>query len=127
MDKTFLANKGASISKDFRAGAYSYVGGHSSICPKVKIGNFTMIAHNVMILGGDHNYKTAGIPIVFAGRDETRPTNIGDDVWIGAKVMIMPCKIIGSHSVIAAGSVVCKNIPEYVIAGGNPCKIIKYR
>ena len=89
VDKTFLANKGASISKDFCAGAYSYVGGHSTICPKVTIGNFTMLAHDVMILGGDHNYKVAGIPTVFAGRDVTRPTNIGDDVWVGAGSIIM--------------------------------------
>ena len=52
---------------------------------------------------------------------------IGDDVWIGQSVMVMPCKIIGSHSVVAAGSVVCKDIPEYVIAGGNPVRIIHER
>lgn len=127
MDKTFLANKGASISKDFRAGAYSYVGGHSSICPKVKIGNFTMIAHNVMILGGDHNYKTAGIPTVFAGRDETRPTNIGDDVWIGAGSIIMAGVTIGDGAIIAAGSVVTKDVDSFCIYGGSPAKKIKER
>ena len=52
---------------------------------------------------------------------------IGDDVWIGQSVMVMPCKKIGSHSVIAAGSVVSKDIPEYVVAGGNPVKIIYER
>lgn len=127
VDRTFLANKGASISKDFRAGAYSYVGGHSTICPKVKIGNFTMIAHNVMILGGDHNYKTAGIPTVFAGRDETRPTNIGDDVWIGAGSIIMAGVTIGDGAIIAAGSVVTKDVAPYCIYGGTPAKKIKDR
>ncbi|WP_394364875.1 acyltransferase, partial [Prevotella pectinovora] len=84
VDRTFLANKGASISKDFQAGAYSYVGGHSTIWPKVTIGNFTMLAHYVMILVGDRNYNTAVFPAVFAGLEEPSPTYIGDDVWIGA-------------------------------------------
>lgn len=61
-----------------------------------------------------HYYKTGRIVI-------------GDDVWIGRSVMVMPCKKIGSHSVIAAGSVVSKDIPEYVVAGGNPVRIINER
>lgn len=127
VDKTFLANKGASISKDFCAGAYSYVGGHSTICPKVTIGNFTMLAHDVMILGGDHNYKVAGIPTVFAGRDVTRPTNIGDDVWVGAGSIIMAGVTIGDGAIIAVGSVVTKDVPPYAIVGGVPAKILRYR
>lgn len=127
VDRTFLANKGASISKDFRAGAYSYVGGHSTICPKVTIGNFTMLAHDVMILGGDHNYKVAGLPTVFAGRDETRPTNIGDDVWVGAGSIIMAGVTIGDGAIIAAGSVVTKDVAPYCIYGGTPAKKIKDR
>lgn len=127
VDKTFLANKGSSISKDFCAGAYSYVGRHSTICPKVKIGNFTMLAHDVMILGGDHNYKVAGIPTVFAGRDVTKPTIIGDDVWIGAGSIIMAGVTIGDGAIIAAGSVVTKNVEAYCIYGGTPAKKIKER
>lgn len=127
VDKTFLANKGASISKDFCAGAYSYVGGHSTICPKVTIGNFTMLAHDVMILGGDHNYKIAGIPTVFAGRDVTRPTKIGDDVWVGAGSIIMAGVTIGDGAIIAAGSVVTKDVEAYCIYGGTPAKKIKTR
>ena len=127
VDKTFLANKGASISKDFRAGAYSYVGPHSSICPNVTIGNFTMIAHNVMILGGDHKYQVAGTPTVFAGRPITKPTNIGDDVWVGAGSIIMAGITIGDGAIIAAGSVVTKDVEAYCIYGGNPAKKIKDR
>lgn len=127
VDKTFLANKGASISKDFRAGAYSYVGPHSSICPNVTIGNFTMIAHNVMILGGDHIYQVAGTPTVFAGRPITKPTTIGDDVWVGAGSIIMAGVTIEDGAIIAAGSVVTKDVEAYCIYGGNPAKKIKDR
>ena len=86
-----------------------------------------MLAHDVMILGGDHNYKVAGIPTVFAGRDVTRPTNIGDDVWVGAGSIIMAGVTIGDGAIIAAGSVVTKDVPPYAIVGGVPAKILRYR
>lgn len=57
VDRTFIACKNCRISKDFIAGAYSYVGPGCSIYPKVRIGKYTMIANNVSILGGDHYYK----------------------------------------------------------------------
>lgn len=54
-------------------------------------------------------------------------TIIGNDVWIGQNVMVMPGVHIGDGAIIAANSVVVKDIPPYRIAGGNPCKIIKKR
>ena len=53
------------------------------------------------------------------------PINIGDNVWIGANVCILPGVTIGNNVVIGAGSVVNKDIPEGVIAAGNPCKVIR--
>jgi maltose O-acetyltransferase len=53
---------------------------------------------------------------------------IDDDVWIGARAMILPgCKHIGKGVIIGAGSVVTKDIPDYAIVGGNPARVIKYR
>ena len=73
----FLATNGLSkVSKDIKAGAFSYIGPGCSIYPKVTIGNYTMIANDVSIIGGDHNYRTPGIPTVFNGRDILRPTVI---------------------------------------------------
>lgn len=86
-----------------------------------------MLAHDVMILGGDHNYKIAGIPTVFAGRDVTRHTKIGDDVWVGAGSIIMAGVTIGDGAIIAAGSVVTKNVEAYCIYGDVPAKKIKER
>ena len=56
---------------------------------------------------------------------KTAPVEIGDDVWIGAHCLILKGVHIGPRSIIAAGSVVTKDIPSDVIAGGNPCKVIK--
>ena len=55
----------------------------------------------------------------------TAPVRIGDDVWIGARCIILKGVTIGARSIIAAGSVVVSSIPEDVIAGGNPCKVLR--
>lgn len=54
-------------------------------------------------------------------------TVVGNDVWIGQNVTVMPGIHIGDGSIIAANSVVTKDIPPYSIAGGNPCKLIRKR
>ena len=54
-------------------------------------------------------------------------THIGNDVWIGANVIILPGVTINDHSVIAAGSIVTKDVEAYSIVGGSPAKLIKKR
>ena len=54
-------------------------------------------------------------------------TEICDDIWIGKDCLFMPCKKIGSHSIVGARSVVTKDVPEYVVVAGNPAKIIRER
>ena len=61
------------------------------------------------------------------GYTEMKPVYIDDDVWIGRRVLIMPGVHIGTGAIIAAGSVVTKNVEPYSIVGGNPAKHIKYR
>lgn len=89
---------------------------------KVKIGDNCQLAPNVAIY-------TAGHPV----HPETRNTMyeygievvIGDNVWIGGNSVICPGVHIGSNTVIGAGSVVTKDIPDWCIAAGNPCKVIR--
>lgn len=89
---------------------------------RVKIGDNCMLAPNVAIY-------TAGHPV----HPDTRNTmyeygievTIGDNVWIGGNTVVCPGVKIGSNSVIGAGSVVTKDIPEWCIAAGNPCKVIR--
>ena len=52
---------------------------------------------------------------------------IGDDVWIGGKVIITKGRHIGNHSILGAGAVVTKDVPDYAVVGGNPAKILKMR
>lgn len=124
---TFYLGKSSSVSSDLIANEYSYIGPNGLIYPNVRIGAYTMLANNVSIIGGDHDYKKAGIPIIFSGRDIVKETNIGKDVWIGGFTIIMTGVTIGDGAIVASGSVVTKDIESYTIYGGVPAKKIKNR
>ena len=89
---------------------------------KVRIGDNCQMAPNVAIY-------TAGHPVHPDSRNSLyeygMEVTIGDNVWIGGNSVILPGVHIGSNTVIGAGSVVTKDIPDWVIAGGNPCKVIR--
>ena len=124
---TALIAAGSEISKDLIIDAFSYIGPRCSISQGVKIGKYTMLANNVMIIGGDHQFRDPNWPMIFAGRDKKKNTVIGKDCWIGAGSIIMAGVTIGDGSIVAAGSVVTKNIPPYTIYGGSPARLIKRR
>lgn len=102
---------------------------------KLEIGHYCSIAEGVkFILGGNHYYHTfSTYPFkVMVMKEEKEawskgPIVIGNDVWIGMDSMILSGVTIGQGAVIAAGSVVTKDVPPYAIVGGNPAKVIKYR
>ena len=103
----------------------------------LKIGNLCSIAQEVMfVLGAGHftnhvssySFKSK-MQLGDGGLDATSKGNIivGDDVWIGYRSTILSGVEIGKGAIIAAGSVVTKNVPPYAIVGGNPAVVIKYR
>ncbi len=89
---------------------------------KVKIGNNCQMAPNVSIY-------TAGHPIHPATRNTLyeygKEVTIGDNVWIGGNAVICPGVHIGDNVVIGAGSVVAKDIPDWSVAAGNPCRVLR--
>jgi len=91
------------------------------------IGNNVLIAPNTSILNKSHNYKSTLVPIVEQGDTEIDNPVIGDGVWLGRNVTVLKGLKIGAHSIVAAGAVVVKDVPDYAIVGGVPAKIIKYR
>lgn len=125
--KTFYMKGRSQVSKDLVAGAYVYIAPKCHIYPKVIIGDYSMLAPEVFIIGGDHNFEKAGVPILFSGRGRITETNIGKDVWIGARSIILTGLKIGDGAIIAAGSVVTKDVPSFAIYGGVPAKFIKWR
>lgn len=93
----------------------------------ISIGENCLIAANCQIMdcnGHDNSFHNVANRINTSG--STRPVIIEDNVWIGANSIILPGVKIGSGSIISANSVVLKNIPPMVVAGGNPAKVIKF-
>lgn len=85
---------------------------------EITIGNNVYIAMNSVLRAANHDYIKAQGHIA-------RKIVIGDNVWIAANCVVLPGVTVGSGSVIGAGSIVTKDIPENVVAVGNPCKPIK--
>jgi maltose O-acetyltransferase len=90
------------------------------VCP-IKIGDFTLFGPGVQILTPVHPLE-AGLR---RKQEYGKPIEIGSDVWVGGGALILPGVRIGSKTVIGAGSVVTRDIPEGVFAAGNPCRIIR--
>ena len=118
---------GSLISKDIKIGAFSYFGRRCEICKKVEIGNYVMLAPWVKIVGKDHNVNVLGTPMIFSGRPEHPITKIENDVWIATRSIIMAGVTIGTGSVVAAGSVVLKDVPPNSIVAGIPAIIKRNR
>ena len=120
------------IGRDF------YIGRDSQIETDCIIGDFVIFGNKVAIVGKyDHHYQQVGVPIRYAMeiRDldynwkgvEVGPTIIGDDVWVGYGSIIMSGVHIGNGAIIAAGSVVVKDVEPYAIYGGVPAGKLKDR
>lgn len=115
------------FGEEFEIGDNSTVGFRSDIYGPVKIGKDVMIGPEVAIYTHNHKHDEIDIPMIKQGYTENKPVYIEDNVWIGRRVLIMPGVCIGTGSIVAAGTVVTKNVEPYSIVGGNPAKIIKYR
>lgn len=116
----------AYISPFIEIGDNSMLGENCRIYSGVKIGNDVLMAPDVHILTRNHNFDRTDIPMNIQG-DSFKEVIIGDDVWIGTNVVILPGVTIGDHSIIASGAVVAKSVPSYAITGGVPAKVIKFR
>jgi len=90
------------------------------------IGNNVLIAGGCMIIPANHNFSSLDMPIGKQGLS-VKGITIEDDVWIGHGCSILDGVTIGKGAVVAAGSVVNRNVEPYAVVGGVPCKLIKYR
>lgn len=117
--RNFTVGNNVGIGKDFVC--------HSRT---VAIKDHLMMGEDVLFQGGNHGFDRTDIPIGTAGQNNigTTPLFIDGDVWIGSRAIILPgCKKIGHGSIIGAGAVVTKDVPDWAIMGGNPARIIRKR
>jgi len=110
---------------DVYIGDRTRIGLGNTLIGPVKIGNDVMFAQNVVLSGLNHGYTDINTPISDQ-QVETKPIVIEDEVWIGANAVVTAGVTVGKHAIVAARSVVVKDVPPYTIVGGNPAKPLKH-
>ena len=102
-----------------------YANAHCHILGEITFGKNVLIGPKVIIWGRDHGMDRA--TPMNTQPYKRKPIVIGDDVWIGACSIILKGVTIGEGAVIAAGTIVTKDVEPYAVMAGNPAKLIKYR
>jgi maltose O-acetyltransferase len=119
--------RGASVGRRLRIGSHSQLGEDCRINGELHIGEHSFMGPEVMVFTGNHGFDRTDIPMMDQQSSPEQIVTIGDDVWIGARVILLPGVHVGSHAIVGAGAVVTKDIPEWAIAGGNPARVIRFR
>ena len=142
-ERTFLSPLANIDVKKLTVGANSYIAAHAYVTDTVSMGEdctinpFTVVRGNITMGDGVRigahtsllafNHSMDPSAPVFKQPQTSRGIVIGDDVWIGSHVVVLDGVRVGSHSVLAAGSVVTKDVPEWSVVGGNPARRIRDR
>ena len=139
IDSTAVVNSGSSVVNS-TMGAYSYCSYDCNII-NARIGKFCSLANEIIIGGDEHPMEWLSTSPVFQDVKHSGPTKkfarhtlpaaketvIGNDVWIGDRVIIKRGVTVCDGAVIGAGAIVTKDVPPYAVVAGVPAKVIKYR
>jgi putative colanic acid biosynthesis acetyltransferase WcaF len=87
----------------------------------VEIGSHVVVSQDTLLCTGTHDYRDPVFPLIW------KPIKICDKSWVAARSIILPGVTLGEGTVIGAGSVVSKNIPDWSVGAGNPCVVVKQR
>lgn len=133
LGRNFTLHRGCLISGYhlIAVGDYSGIGEDTVVALgpgeyKLRMGNFSYLGPGCYVRNMNHRFDRLDIPYVQQGHDGT-DIIIGDDVWVGARCILLAGTNIGDHSIVAAGSVVSTTIPPNSIAGGNPVRVLRKR
>lgn len=108
-------------------GDNSGIGINCQVGSDTEIGRDVMMGPDVVILNKNHRFDDLAVPMRCQGSSPSEPVRIGNDVWIGQRVIILPGVTVGNGAILAAGAVVTGDVEPYAIVGGNPAKKIKSR
>ena len=93
---------------------------------KIEGGDGIRIGAYACMVGFNHGFEDTEVPI-YRQPHTSKGIVLGDDIWVGAHVTVLDGVRVGSHSILAAGAVVTKDVPDYAIVGGNPARVIRMR
>lgn len=124
-DRTCIA-AGSYVTGDVTLGADCTINPYATVRGQIRGGDGIRIAAYACIMGFNHSYGSADIPVFKQGLI-CKGITLGNDVWIGAHVTILDGVTVGSHTILAAGAVVTKDVPDYAIVGGNPARVLRMR
>lgn len=124
--KKLCVKNRAEISLNSSVGYDSELGTRCMVQANVSLGDHVIMGPDVKIYSRNHKDDRLDIPIQKQGKHYLT-TKIGNDVWIGANVVITAGVTVGNHVIIAAGAVVTKDVADYSVVGGVPAKVIRMR
>ncbi|WP_129337907.1 acyltransferase [Cellulomonas endophytica] len=124
-DRSYVAAH-AHVTGDVRIGADSSVNVGTAVRGTVTIGDAVRIGAHSSLLGFDHGYADVTTEI-FRQPHTSAGITVGDDVWIGAHVLVLDGVRIGDHAIVGAGAVVTKDVPDWAVAVGNPARVVRDR
>ena len=110
---------------DVIIGSHTRVGLHNTIIGPVRIGDHVNLPQGITVSALNHNFDDPTRTISEQGIS-TKQVTIENDVWIGANAVVLQGVTIGEHCVVAAGSIVTKDVPPQTVVGGNPARILKH-
>lgn len=125
-DRSYIAGGAIVRSTRLVTGSDCSMNSYSILSGDITMGNGVRIASHASLYGFNHGYAVTDVP-VFRQPLTVKGIVIGDDVWIGANAVILDGVRIGSHSIVAAGAIVTRDVPAYSIVGGNPARLIRSR
>lgn len=124
--KNIIVSKKSTFNRNTVIGDYCSFNGFKILGNgKVSIGNYFHSGGECLIITENHNYEGDEIP--YDSSFIKKEIEIGDCVWFGSRVVVVGNVTIGEGAIIAAASVVTKDVPPCAIVGGNPAKVLKYR
>lgn len=129
LDKGVNIEHGAFFAsgQEIQIGENSALGINCRVSGPLTIGKDVMMGPDVIVYTQNHSFNKIDVPMIKQGNTEKEEVIIEDDVWIGARTIILPGIKIGRGSIIGAGSIVTKDVEPYTIVAGNPAKIIRRR
>lgn len=113
--------------RDVELGARSQIGHNARLDHDVVIGDDVLMGPDVVMMSAGHAYEDPTIPINLQGQTPRRPIHVGNDVWIGTRVIVLPGVHIGDGAVVGANAVVTRDVPPGAVVAGVPARVVQMR